>query len=145
MQKQAKLGEIWLVAMPTLFFKGNNNYDTGIQIRPFLIVDEGKGMLVLENQDYLALKVTTKKNKIKDVKEIKNWKEIELKEKSYIRIEIPQRIEQNQLIGKIAELPRDQFIEYYKDMLKIFNLDIINEIINSEKITNAKPNNPCYN
>ncbi len=136
MKKEAKLGEIWLVAMPILFFKGDNNYDTGFQIRPFLIVDEGKGMLVMENQDYLALKVTTKKNRIKDVKEIENWKEIGLKEKSYLRIEIPQRIEQNQLIGKIAELPSEQFLEYYKDMLKIFNLDVINEIIESEKATN---------
>ncbi len=59
-----------------------------------------------------------------------------MKEKSYLRIEIPQRIEQNQLIGKIAELPFEQFLEYYKDMLKIFNLDVINEIIESEKATN---------
>ncbi len=127
--------EIWLVAMPILYVKGNNNYDTGFQIRPFLIVDEGKGMLVIENQDYLALKVTTKKNKIKDVKEIKNWKEIGLKEKSYLRIEIPQRIEPNQLINKIAELPSEQFLEYYRDMLKIFNIDIINKILESEKAT----------
>ena len=43
-KRHAKLGEIWLVAMPILFVKGNDNYDTGFQIRPFLIVDEGKGM-----------------------------------------------------------------------------------------------------
>lgn len=130
--KKAKLGEIWLVAMPVLFVKGENNFDTGFQIRPYLIVDEGKGMLVLENPDYLALKITTKGNNIKNVEEIKNWKEVGLKEKSYIRIEIPQRIEQNQLIGKIAELPREQFLNYYKEMIKIFNIDIINEIIEKE-------------
>lgn len=130
--KKAKLGEIWLVAMPVLFVKGKNNFDTGFQIRPYLIVDEGKGMLVLENPDYLALKITTKRNNIKNVEEIKNWKEVGLKEKSYIRIEIPQRIEQNQLIGKIAELPREQFLNYYKEMIKIFNIDIINEIIEKE-------------
>ena len=130
--KKAKLGEIWLVAMPVLFVKGENNFDTGFQIRPYLIVDEGKGMLVLENPDYLALKITTKRNNIKNLVEIKNWKEVGLKEKSYIRIEIPQRIEQNQLIGKIAELPREQFLNYYKEMIKIFNIDIINEIIEKE-------------
>lgn len=118
--------------MPVLFVKGENNFDTGFQIRPYLIVDEGKGMLVLENPDYLALKITTKRNNIKNVEEIKNWKEVGLKEKSYIRIEIPQRIEQNQLIGKIAELPREQFLNYYKEMIKIFNIDIINEIIEKE-------------
>lgn len=134
MSKNAKLGEIWLVAMPVLFVKDENKYDTGFQIRPFLIVDEGKGMLVLENPDYLALKLTTKNNKIKDIKEIKNWKQLGLKQKSYIRIEIPQRIEQNQLIGKIAEVPKEQFLSYYKLMLELFNLDIINKFQKEEKV-----------
>lgn len=134
MHKRAKMGEIWLVAMPLLFVKEENQFDTGFQIRPFLIVDEGKGLLVLENSDYLALKVTTKTNKVKNVEEIKNWKEIGLKNKCYIRIEIPQRIEKNQLIGKVAELPKEQFLEYYKSMLRIFNIDIMTEILREEKI-----------
>lgn len=135
MSKKAKMGEIWLVAMPILFVKGENNFDTGFQIRPFLIVDEGKGMLVLENSDYLALKITTKKNKVKNVEVINNWKELGLKEKSYIRIEIPQRIEESHLIGKITELPRDQFLKYYKSMIEIFNVNIINEMMQLEKET----------
>lgn len=135
MSKKAKIGEIWLVAMPVLFVKGENNFDTGFQIRPFLIVDEGKGMLVLENPDYLALKITTKKNKVKNVEEIDNWKELGLKEKSYIRIEIPQRIEESHLIGKITELPKEQFLKYYKSMLEIFNVNIINEMMTVEKET----------
>ena len=133
MSKKAKMGEIWLVAMPILFVKGENNFDTGFQIRPFLIVGEGKGMLVLENNDYLALKITTKKNKVKNVEEIRNWKEIGLKEKSYIRIEIPQRIEGEQLIEKVSELSQEQFVDYYKNMLKIFNLDIISEVLDMER------------
>ena len=128
MQKKAKLGEIWLVAIPLLFVKGEKNFDTGFQIRPFLIVDEGKGMLVLENVDYLALKVTTKKNKINNVKEIKGWKKIGLKERSFVRIEIPERIEQNQLIGKIAQLPKEQFIVFYKMMLNMFNANALTEL-----------------
>ena len=122
--------------MTILFVKGKNDFDTGFQIRPYLIIDEGMGMLILENPDYLALKITTKSNKVKNVEEIKNWKKIGLKEKSYIRIEIPQRIEQNQLIGKIAELPKEQFLIYYKKMIKIFNIDIINEIIEKETSKN---------
>ena len=88
----------------------------------------------MENPDYLALKVTTKRNKINNVEEIKNWKELGLKQKSYIRIEIPERIEQGQLIGKICDLPKDQFLEYYKLMLKIFNIDIASEIIEKETV-----------
>lgn len=135
MSKKAKLGEIWLVAMPVLLVNCENNFDTGFQIRPFLIVDEGKGLLVLENADYLALKLTTKNNNITNVKEIKNWKQIGLKQKSYVRIEIPQRIEQNQLIGKIAEMKKEQFLIYYKLMLQLFNFEIIRDIIDNEKIT----------
>ena len=92
-------------------------------------------MLVLENPDYLGLKITTKSNKLNKVEEIKNWKEVGLKTKSYIRIEIPQRIEQNQLIGKITELPKEQFLKYYRQMLEIFNLDIIEKIMQNEKET----------
>lgn len=135
MSKKAKLGEIWLVAIPVLYVKEENSYDTGFQIRPYLIVDEGKGMLVMENPDYLGLKITTKNNKVNRIEEIKNWKELGLKSKSYIRIEIPQRIEQNQLIGKITELPREQFLKCYRLMLEIFNMDIINEIMRNEKET----------
>ena len=135
MNKNAKLGEIWLVAIPVFLIKNKDNFDTGFQIRPYLIVDEGKGMLVMENPDFLGLKITTKNNKISRVEEIENWKEIGLKSKSYIRIEIPQRIEKNQLIGKITTLPKEQFLRYYKLMLEIFNVDIIEEILRKDEET----------
>ena len=76
-----------------MYAKGENDFDTGFQIRPFLIVDEGHGMLVVENPDYLGMKITTKSNRVNKVEEIKNWKEIGLKSKSYIRIEMSQKIE----------------------------------------------------
>ena len=50
-------------------------------------------MLVVENPDYLGMKITTKSNRVNKVEEIKNWKEIGLKSKSYIRIEMSQKIE----------------------------------------------------
>ena len=121
--------------MPMLLVKEENNFDTGFQIRPYLIVDEGKGLLVMENPDYLGLKVTTKNNKINRVEEINNWKEIGLKFKSYIRIEIPQRIEQNQLIEKITKIPKEQFLKYYELMLEIFNIDAIEQLIQRETNT----------
>ena len=134
MLKKAKMGEIWLVAMPILLVKGKNNYDTAFQIRLFLIVDEGKGMLVIENSDYLALKVTTKRNNVSNIQEIENWQELGLKQKSYIRIEIPQRIEENQLIGKITKVPKEQFYKYYKSMLELFNISLANKMLEKEAI-----------
>lgn len=50
-----------------------------------------------------------------------------------IRIEIPQRIEESHLIGKITELPKEQFWRYYKSMIEIFNVNIINEMMKLEK------------
>lgn len=62
---------------------------------------------------------------------------IGLNKKSYIRIEIPERIEQRQLIGKITTLPKKQFLKYYKAIIDIFNTDFINKFNQStEKQTN---------
>ncbi|MBQ7141175.1 MAG: hypothetical protein IJO32_06715 [Bacilli bacterium] len=60
-----------------------------------------------------------------------------MNKKSYIRIEIPERIEQRQLIGKITTLPKKQFLKYYKAIIDIFNTDFINKFNQStEKQTN---------
>lgn len=97
------------------------------------MVDDGKGVLVEENQDYLGVKITTKKNRLNKAKEIKNWKELGLKEKSYVRIEIPERIESNQLITCIAKMPREQFMEFYRDILNVFNIEVIQQLLENEK------------
>ena len=133
MAKQSKIGEIWLVAIPLLVKKENNSFDTTFQIRPFLMIDDGTGVLVEQNNDFLAAKITTKKNKLNKAKEIKNWKELGLKEKSYVRIEIPERIEPSQLITCIAKMPKEQFMEFYKEILNVFNIKVIQQLIDSEK------------
>ena len=133
MRKKCEIGEIWLVAIPLLVKNSDNSFDTTFQMRPFLMIDEGKGVLVEENPDYLGVKITTKRNKLNKAKEIKNWKELGLNEKSYVRIEIPERIEQTQLIARIGILPRDQFMEIYREILNVFNIEVIQQLIESEK------------
>lgn len=133
MAKNSIVGEIWLVAIPLLVKKENNSFDTTFQIRPFLMIDEGKGVLVEENPDCLGVKITTKRNKLNKTKEIKNWKELGLKEKSFVRIEIPERIEKSQLIAFVTKMPHDQFIEFYKEILNVFNIKVIQQLIESEK------------
>ncbi len=135
MADKSIVGEIWLVAIPLLVKKDDNSFDTTFQIRPFLMIDEGKGVLVEENPDYLGVKITTKKNKLNKAKEIKNWRELGLKEKSFVRIEIPERIEKNQLIAYITKMPQKQFMEFYKEILNVFNIEIIQQLIESEKET----------
>ena len=133
MSKNSIVGEIWLVAIPLLVKKEDNSFDTTFQIRPFLMIDEGKGVLVEENPDYLGLKITTKKNRLNKTKEIKNWRELGLKEKSFVRIEIPERIEKNQLIAFVTKMPQDQFMDFYKAILNVFNIEVIQQLIESEK------------
>lgn len=93
------------------------------------MIDDGKGVLVEENKDFLGVKITTKKNKLNKAKEIKNWKELGLKKKSYIRIEIPERIESNQLISFVTKMPKEQFKEIYIEILNIFNIELIQQLI----------------
>lgn len=54
--------------------------------RPCLIIDDGRGFLIEENSNYSELKLTTRNSALEKVnrKEIKNWKELGLKSKSYI-------------------------------------------------------------
>ncbi len=129
MNNKAQLGEIWLVAIPLLTVKEDGTFDTAFQIRPFLIVDEGKGVLVEENNDYLASKITTKTNNVVKVKEIENWEELGLSQKSYVRIEIPERIEAEQLIRKLAKVPNEQFLDLFREILTIFNTNAIDAIL----------------
>lgn len=132
MDCNAKLGDIWLVAIPILTVKNDGTFDTAFQIRPFLIVDEGKGVLVEENSDYLASKITTKKNNTVKVKEIANWKELGLNQPSFVRIEIPERIEKTQLLRKICSIPDEQFLDLFKEILSIFNTNAIEVILSKE-------------
>jgi len=133
MKNKSLIGEIWLVAIPLLVKKEDNSFDTTFQIRPFLMIDDGKGVLVEENPDYLGVKITTKRNRLNKAREIKNWKELGLKEKSFVRIEIPERIEQLQLIAYITKLPEEQFKEIYREILGVFNLEVIQQLIETEK------------
>lgn len=133
MSTKSIVGEIWLVAIPLLVRKENNSFDTTFQIRPFLMIDEGKGVLVEENPDCLGVKITTKRNRLNKSKEIKNWKELGLKEKSFVRIEIPERIEKGQLISFVTKMPENQFLEFYRAVLNVFNIEIIQQLIESGK------------
>jgi hypothetical protein len=83
----AKIGEIWLVTIPLLTYDDENNVNINLQKRPCLIIDDGRGLIVeQDNRNFHILKLTTQYDKYKR-KLIKNWEELGLKEKSYIRIE----------------------------------------------------------
>ncbi len=109
--KKAKIGEIWIAIVPKIYYnEKNDEVQIKIERRPCLIVDDGRGFLIEENSNYSGLKLTTRNTKIQKVnrKEIKNWKALGLKRKSYVRIELPLKIESEQLVNKITELSKEE-------------------------------------
>lgn len=126
---KAEIGEIWLVLIPKVI---NNNKKTQIELekRPCLIIDDGHGFIIEENQDYLGLKITTKNN-IKN-KEIKNWYDLGLNKKSYVRIETPIKIEKGQLIHKLGEMSKYDLYIYLNELSNYINTDLLNKIKESK-------------
>ncbi len=57
---QAEIGEIWLVTIPILEFDDNGDINVKLQKRPCLILDDGRGLIVEEdNRNFHVLKLTT--------------------------------------------------------------------------------------
>jgi len=57
-------------------------------------------------------------------------KEIGLKKKSFVRIELPLKIEPEQLVFKITEMPYKDMEIYLKDLVSYFNVDVLNKLSN---------------
>ena len=80
-----------------------------------------------DNRNFHILKLTTQYDKYKR-KLIKNWQELGLKEKSYIRIEFPIKIEKQQLIKKITKLSEEELLEMYNEIYKILNIKALEKM-----------------
>lgn len=98
--------------------------------RPCLIVDDGRGFLIEENSDYSGLKLTTRDNQTKRInrKELKNWKALGLKKKSYVRVELPLKIESQQLIKKVGKVSSNDLRMYLKELADYFNIDVLRKL-----------------
>ena len=71
-----------------------------------------------------------KKNHI----EIKNWKEIDLKEKSFVRLSMPIKIEKEQLVFKITKVSKEEVKYYASKITDILNMDNLNKLRKGENI-----------
>lgn len=85
-----------------------------------------------DRRNYHVLKLTSQKDSYKR-KKIKNWRELELKIKSYIRIEMPIKIEEQQFDRKISTLPEKQLLEMYSEVYKILNIDALKKMAEKYK------------
>lgn len=125
---KAYIGEIQLITIPILTYDEENNVNINLQKRPCLIVDDGRGLIVEEGKRNIhILKVTTQFDNYKR-KLIKNWKQIGLKSKSYIRIVMPIKIENQQLIRKLATLSEEELLEMYNEIYKILNIKALEKM-----------------
>lgn len=135
-EKNPTIGEIWAVAIPEYYVKDDDTFGIEVNIRPFLVLDDGRGLIVEENNDYHCFKLTRQTKQ--KVKPIKNWKEKGLKAKSYYRIEMPIKVEIQQFIHKITELTPEEMIDVYKDLFNYINVKSIEKIANKEKEESTK-------
>ena len=129
--EQAEIGEIWLVTIPILEFDENGDINVKLQKRPCLILDDGRGLIVEEdNRNFHVLKLTTQYDRYKR-KLIKDWKKLGLAKKSYIRIEMPIKIEKAQFDRKITRISDKELLDVYNDIYEIINVDTLKKL--SEK------------
>ena len=131
MTKKAKIGDIWLTLIPRIIYDDNDeSIEVKLEKRPCLIIDDGRGFIIEENSNYSALKLTTRESNIRKVKrkEITNWKELGLRKKSYVRIELPLKIEPEQLIFKITEMSNEETTLYLRDLANYFNIDLFERL-----------------
>lgn len=123
-----EIGDIWVTTIPKIETKNNRITNVKLERRPCLIIDDGHGFIIEKNNDYLGMKITTQNKKNK--KEITNWYDVGLKQKSFVRIEMPIKIERNQLVKKIGKLSKYDTYVYINELMKYMNNDIRNKFSN---------------
>ena len=129
------IGEIWIVAIPVIYYDENSDITVQIQRRPVLVLDDGRGLIVEEDKrNFHVFKLTTQDDPYKRIP-IKNWKQLGLKYKSYVRIEMPIKIEAQQFQNKITEIPPEELLEYYKELYNILNIAALEKMVKLDKIT----------
>lgn len=129
--KQVNIGDIWIVINPKIKTNNKNNISVELEKRPCLIIDDGHGFIIEKSQDYLGMKITKSDNNIRK-KEIKNWYDVGLKYKSYLRIETPIKIEKEQLVKKIGKINKFDLYVYLDELFDYFNKDVLDRIKGSE-------------
>ena len=133
--KKPRIGEIWIVTIPVIYENEENEISISLQKRPCLILDDGRGLIVEEDhKNYHVFKLTTQDDPYRR-KPINNWKALGLRYKSYVRIEMPIKIEEGQFVRKVTELPIEQLKEMYRELYSILNIDALMKMA-EEKIPN---------
>ncbi len=96
-------GEIWICEMPILL-KNDKTISFEKIARPVLVVDDRSEHFIKHDiKNYYVLKITSQKDTYQRVK-INNHERLGLQKESYIRIELPIKVEKSQFLYKIGYL-----------------------------------------
>ncbi len=106
-----KFGEIWICRVPVLV---SNQEDIFFETmtRPVLIVDDTHEHFIKHDfKNYYALKITSQKDTYQRIK-ISDYKQCGLQKESFVRLEIPLKVERCQLLYKIGDLGVERTTRY---------------------------------
>ena len=110
-------GDIWICRMPVLV-KSSNKYLYETVFRPILIVDDRHEHLIRkDSRNYYGLKITSQSDSYQRIR-LSNYLSLGLKKVSYLRIEMPLKIEYNQFVYKIGEMDIKDVTKYLKMVKK---------------------------
>lgn len=93
-----------------------------------MVLDDGRGLIVeADKRNIHVFKLTTQDDPYKR-KLIKDWKEIGLLKKSYVRIELPHKIEPQQFNRKICTVSSEFLLEMYIELYNLLNIKTLEKI-----------------
>ena len=96
-------GEIWICEMPILL-KNDGTISFEKIARPVLVIDDRcEHFIKHDRKNYYVLKITSQKDTYQRVK-INNYERFGLQKESFIRIELPIKVEKSQFLYKIGYL-----------------------------------------
>ena len=113
--KNPIFGEIWVCSLPILVIE-KEKIVFKTQNRPVLIIDDTHEHFIKEDlKNYYGLKITSQKDSYHRIL-IENYKEIHLKKESFIRLELPLKIERQQCLYKISKIDEKKMKKYLKQI-----------------------------
>ena len=98
-----RFGEVWICQIPILIVNdGEVTFET--MSRPVLVVDDTREHFIKhDKKNYYVLKITTQKDSYQRIR-IAHYKKLGLQKESFVRIELPLKVERCQLLYKIGEV-----------------------------------------
>ena len=114
--EKPKFGEIWICKIPVLIVGEEVFFKT--MKRPVLIIDDThENFMKNDTKNYYGLKITSQKDSYQRIK-IENLTNTGLYKESFIRIELPIKIEQEQFLYRIGIYDKEKVEKIKKKILK---------------------------